>query len=164
MGRRGLHICPNLEQLVDHADYLLAFAGFRRFEEARQNPPDRLARLAAVANLDDVRIVEPEELVIPADAVIERLVHDTLKAEGYRTADERFIVLPGADYCNEMKSGLSDDNRERREVFEDLNEQLDLLQELPGVTDGCRRLRVGLDCKSRADRGQDRERRTPRQQ
>lgn len=145
-GRDGLYICPNLEQLVVHAEFLLAVAGFRRFEEARQTNPDRPARLAATADLHDVRIIEPEDVSIPADAVIMRLVHRTLQAEGYKIG-ERFVVLPGADYCYETKSGLSDDNRARREAIEKLNKQEDLLQELPGVSDSCR-LRVGLDCKT----------------
>jgi hypothetical protein len=52
-------------------------------------------------------------------------------------------VLPGADYCYETKSGLSTDNKSRREAIE----QLDIFEELPGIT-GRARLRVGLDCKS----------------
>jgi hypothetical protein len=146
-GRDGLYICPNLEQLVVHAEFLLAVAGFRRFEEARQTTPDRPARLAATADLHDVRIIEPEDVSIPAEAVMMRLVHRSLRAEGYKVGDGRFVVLPGSDYCYETKSGLSDDNRARREAIEELNKQEDLLQELPGVTDRCR-LRVGLDCKT----------------
>jgi hypothetical protein len=145
-GRDGLCICPNLEQLVVHAEFLLAVAGFQRFEEVRLTNPGRPARLAATADLHDVRIIEPEDVSIPADAVIMRLVHRSLQAEGYEIG-ERFVVLPGADYCYETKSGLSDDNRARREAIERLNKQEDLLQELPGVTDHCQ-LRVGLDCKT----------------
>jgi hypothetical protein len=145
-GRNGLRLSPDLEQLVVHAQFLLPIAGFRRFEEARQTNPDRPARVAATADLHDVRIIEPEDVSIPADAVIMRLVHRTLQAEGYKVG-ERFVVLPGADYCYETKSGLSEDNRARRKAIEELDEQLDLLQELPGITDR-RRLRVGLDCKS----------------
>ena len=78
LGRDGLYICPNLEQLVVHAEFLLAAAGFRRFEEARQSTPDRPARLAATADLHDVRIIEPEDLVIPDTAVFKRLVHTKL--------------------------------------------------------------------------------------
>jgi hypothetical protein len=74
------------------------------------------------------------------------LIHRSLRAEGYKVG-ERFVVLPGADYCHETKSGLSEDNRARRKAIEELDKQLDLLQELPGVTDRCR-LRVGLDCKT----------------
>ena len=84
--------------------------------------------------------------MIPDTAVFKRLVHTKLQAEGYQVG-KRFVVMPGADYCYETKSGLSDDNRARRKAIEKLNKQGDLLQELPGVTDSCR-LRVGLDCKS----------------
>ena len=145
-GRNGLCICPNLEQLVVHAEFLLAAAGFRRFEEARQTTTARPARLAATADLHDLRIIKPENVSTPADAVMMRLVHRNLQAKGYKVG-ERFVVLPDADYCHETKSGLSDDNRARRKAIEELDEQLELLQELPGVTDR-RRLRVGLDCKS----------------
>ena len=55
--------------------------------------------------------------------------------------------MPGADYCYETKSGLSVDNKSRRDAIEELDEQLALLQEVPGVT-GRARLRVGLDCKT----------------
>jgi len=138
-GRNGLRICPNQEQLVSHAKFLLKVAGFRRFGDA--NTTDRPTRLAATADLHDVRIIEPKDVSIPADAVIERLVHRSLQAEGYRIG-KRFVVLPGADYCYETKSGVSVDNRARREALE----QLDIFEELPGVTDRSR-LRVGLDCK-----------------
>ena len=107
---------------------------------------DRPARLAATADLHDLRIIKPDNVSTPADAVIMRLVHRNLQAKGYKVG-ERFVVLPDADYCRETKSGLSDDNRARRKAIEELDEQLELLQELPGVTDR-RRLRVGLDCKS----------------
>ena len=146
LGRDGLYICPNLEQLVVHAEFLLAAAGFRRFEEARQCTPDRPARLAATADLHDVFVVEPEDLVIPDTAVFKRLVHTKLQAEGYQVG-KRFLVMPGADYCYETKSGLSEDNRARREAIEKLDKRAGLLQVLPGVTDSCR-LRVGLDCRS----------------
>ena len=138
-GRNGLKICPNQEQLVSHAKFLLKVAGFRRFGDA--NTTDRPTRLAATADLHDVRIIEPKDVSIPADAVIERLVHRSLQAEGYRIG-KRFVVLPGADYCYETKSGVSVDNRARREALE----QLDIFEKLPGVNDRSR-LRVGLDCK-----------------
>ena len=80
------------------AQELLEAAGFRRFWEARQENTDRPARVAATADLDDVRLIEPEAMVIPPDTVIKRLVHKVLKAEGYDLGD-RFVVLPGADYC-----------------------------------------------------------------
>ena len=120
-GRNGLDFA-NLETLVVHAQFLLPIAGFRRFEEARQTTRDRPARLAATADLHDVRIIEPEEMSIPADAVMMRLVHRSVQAEGYKIGD-RFVVLPGADYCYETKSGLSDDNRARREAIKKLNKQ-----------------------------------------
>jgi hypothetical protein len=145
-GRNGLRICPNQEQLVVHAEFLLKVAGFRRFWEARQDNTDRPARVAATADLHDMFVVEPEDLVIPDTAVLKRLVHTKLQAEGYQVG-KRFLVMPGADYCHETKSGLSDDNRARRKVIEELNKQDHLLQELLGITDR-RRLRVGLDCRS----------------
>jgi hypothetical protein len=52
-GRNGLRICPNQEQLVVHARFLLAVAGFRRFEDARQDTTSRPARVAATADLHD---------------------------------------------------------------------------------------------------------------
>jgi len=141
-GRNGLRICPNQEQLVVHARFLLAVAGFRRFEDARQDTTSRPARVAATADLHDVRPIEPEAMAIPANVALLRIVHRNLHAEGYAVG-KRFVVLPGADYCYETKSGLSDDNKSRREALEQLN----ILEELPGVT-GRARLRVGLDCKS----------------
>jgi predicted nucleotidyltransferase len=146
LGRGGARISPDLEQVVVHAQELLEVAGFRRFWKARQDNTGRPARLAATADLNDVRLIEPEEMVIPVGTVIKRLDHKVLKAEGFELGD-RFVVLPGADYCYETKSGLSVDNRERRAALEELGDELDLLQELPGVT-GRARLRVGLDCTS----------------
>jgi hypothetical protein len=70
------------------------------------------------------------------------LVHTKLRAEGYQLG-KRFFVMPGADYCYETKSGVSVHNRARRAALE----QLDIFEELPGVTDRSR-LRIGLDCKS----------------
>ena len=146
-GRNGLRLSPDLETLVIHAQFLLPIAGFRRFEEARRTMPDRPARLAATADLHDVRIIQPEDVSTPADAVMMRLVHRSVQAEGYKVGD-RFVVLPGADYCYETKSGVSGRQpsapRGHRET-EQAGEFL--LQELPGVTDRCR-LRVGLDCKT----------------
>ena len=141
-GRNGLRICPNQEQLVVHAEFLLKVAGFRRFEDARQDTTARPARVAATADLHDVFVVEPKDLVIPDNAVFKRLVHTKLRAEGYQFG-KRFFVMPGADYCYETKSGVSVHNRARREALE----QLDIFEELPGIT-GRARLRVGLDCKS----------------
>jgi hypothetical protein len=121
-GRDGLWICPNLEQLVVHGQFLLTVAGFRRFEDAQQTTTDRPARVMATADLHDVRIIEPETMAaIPTGVVLKRLVHKVLKGEGYELGD-RFVVLPGAGYCYETKSGLSDDNRARREALLCLSE------------------------------------------
>ena len=141
-GRNGLRICPNQEQLVVHAEFLLKVAGFRRFEDARRDTTTRPARLAATADLHDVFVVEPKDLVIPTTAEFKRLVHTKLRAEGYKVGD-RFVVLPGADYCHETKSGVSVHNRARREALG----KSDIFEQLPGVT-GRARLRVALDCKS----------------
>ena len=141
-GRDGLRICPNQEQLVVHAESLLTAAGFRRFAEARLAGPDRRTRVAVTADLHDVRVIKPDDLAIPATALFKRLVHTKLRAEGYQVG-KRVIVMPGADYATITKSGLSHDNRVRREALE----KLDIFEELPGVTDRLR-LRVALDCKT----------------
>ncbi|MGH6672215.1 MAG: hypothetical protein ACRECV_09620 [Xanthobacteraceae bacterium] len=141
-GHDGLRICPNREQLVVHAEALLIAASFRRFDDARQADPDRRFHVAATADLHDVRVIPPNDLTIPGGAKRKRLVHKTLQAEGY-WFDGRFVVLPGADYCTRTKSGVSPDNRRRREAIG----ALDIFEELPGVTDRLR-LCVGLDCKS----------------
>jgi hypothetical protein len=114
-GRNGLRICPNQEQLVVHAEFLLKVAGFRRFEDARQDTTARPARVAATADLHDVFVVEPKDLVIPTTAEFKRLVHTKLRAKGYQVG-KRFLVMPGADYCYETKSGVSVHNRARRAV------------------------------------------------
>jgi hypothetical protein len=53
------------------------------------------------------------------------------------------LVLPGADYSYVTKSGLSEDNRSRREAIEAMS----ILEPQPGTSDRGR-LTVGLDCKS----------------
>jgi hypothetical protein len=143
-GRDGLRVSADLEPLVQHALFLLSVAGFPRFEEARRTQSDRPLRVAATGDLHDLRLLDPEAMTIPPDAVRLRLNHRDLQAEGYMVGD-RFHVLPDADYCYESKSGLSDDNLARRKAIE----ELDILQPLPGIT-GRARLSVGLDCKSPA--------------
>src|SRR5450759_3174180 len=64
-----------------------------------------------------MRPIEPEAMAIPANVALLRIVHRNLHAEGYAVG-KRFVVLPGADYCYETKSGLSDDNKSRREALE----------------------------------------------
>jgi len=141
-GRGGLTISADHEQLVHHAQFLLSVAGFRRFEEARRSQPDRPLRVAVTGDLHDVRIIAPETIAVPADAVQMRLIWRDLHAEGYRIGN-RFLVLPGADYSYVTKSGLSEDNRSRREAIEAMS----ILEPQPGTSDRGR-LTVGLDCKS----------------
>jgi hypothetical protein len=146
-GRDGLRVSADLEPLVQHALFLLSVAGFPRFEEARRTQSDRPLRVAATGDLHDLRLLDPEAMTIPSDAVRLRLNYRDLQAEGYMVGD-RFHVLPDADYCHESKSGLSDDNLARRKAIE----ELDILQPMPGFP-GRARLPVGLDCKSPAIAG-----------
>ena len=142
-GRDGLRRSPDLEQLVQHALVLLWVAGFRRFDE-EHTQCTRPVRITTTRDLRDVLLIEPPEMVIPDDAVLQRLVCRDMQAEGYETGD-RFVVLPGADYSYEGKSGLSLHNKLRRQAIE----ALDVLDRLPGVAERAR-LRVGLECKSAA--------------
>jgi hypothetical protein len=141
-GHDGLRFCPNREQLVAHAELLLMTAGFRRFDETRQADPERWLRVDVSADLHDVLVIAPNDLTIPAVAERKRLVHKKLQAEGYQF-NKRFVVLPGADYCSQTNSGVSPDNRRRREAIG----ELDIFEVLPGITDR-RRLCFGLDCRS----------------
>jgi hypothetical protein len=143
-GRKALEPCPDLEQLVQQALLLLSVAGLKLFAEAERNQPHRPVMVSATSDLHDVRIVEPDELVIPADAVRMQLVcRGDLQAEGFLIGD-RFLVLPGADYsCG--TGWLSPENRARRALIADLN----VVETLPGFVDRVR-LTVGLDCPSRA--------------
>jgi hypothetical protein len=144
-GLDGLHLSADLEQLVADTLFLLAVAGFRRFEDSRLTEADRPVRVAATGDLDDVLVVEPEAAkTVSAGAVLQRLVCRNLKAVGC-AIDDRFLILPGADYAFESKSGLSLHNLQRRQVIETMK----ILRALPGVTDRAQ-LSVGLDCKSRA--------------
>jgi hypothetical protein len=143
-GRGGLRVSADLEPLVQHALFLLSVAGFQRFEETRCTRSDRPLCLSVTGDLHDLRLLDPEAMSIPPDAVRLRLNYRELQAEGYMVGD-RFHVLANADYCYESKSGLSDDNLARRKAIE----ELDILQPLP-KTPGRGRLPVGLDCKSPA--------------
>jgi hypothetical protein len=143
-GRGGLRVSADLEPLVQHALFLLSVAGFQRFEENQWTRSDRPLRVDVTGDLHDVRLLDPEMMTLPTDAERMRLNRRDLQAEGYMVGD-RFHVLPGADYCYESKSGLSEDNLLRRQAIEGL----DILQLLPGVTDRAR-LSVGLDVKSPA--------------
>jgi hypothetical protein len=132
----------NFEQLVQHAQILLAIAGFTHFEKARQSTPPKTPRIAVTGDIDDVRIVAPDQIEIPPEAVRMELDHPKLRAEGYKIGD-RLLVLPGSDYSYAGKSGISPANRERRDALE----QLDIFETIPGFK-GRARLTVGLDCKS----------------
>ena len=64
-GLDGLHLSADLEQLVADALFLLAVAGFRRFEDPLLTEADRPVRLAATGDLDDVLVViqrQPRQL------------------------------------------------------------------------------------------------------
>lgn len=141
-GLDGLTRSADLEQLVAHTLFLLAVAGFRRFEEAQQAGSGRPVRVTATGDLHDVLVIEPDAIAIPADAVRHQLVCRNLQAVGFAIGN-RFLVMPNADYSYEAKSGLSTHNQLRREAIE----EMDILQPLPDVVDRAR-LRVGLDCKS----------------
>jgi hypothetical protein len=144
-GLDGLNLSADLEQLVADTLFLLAVAGFRRFEESRLTEADRPVRVAATGDLDDVLVIEPEAAkTISAGAVLQRLICRDLQAVGC-AIDDRFLVLPGADFAFETKSGLSPHNRRRREIIE----TMEILRSLPGVADRAQ-LSVGLDCKSSA--------------
>jgi hypothetical protein len=146
-GRDGLAISPDHEQLVMHARILLSVAGFGRFDEAQQTQLDPSTRTPATGNLHDVQVLDPETMTIPTDAVRMRLICRDVQAEGV-TVDDRFYLLPGADYFYADKSGLSEDNCQRRRAIE----AMDILEPIPGVR-GRARLLVGLDCKSPAMAG-----------
>jgi hypothetical protein len=143
-GRDGLAPSADREQLFGQALILLSIAGFRRFEDAQKSSSDRPLHLLATSQLNDVQVLDPEAMAVPADVARMRLKCRDLEAEGYTTAGGRFRVLPGAHYSFTSKSGLSNDNRARRRAIEQ--------REILGPPDavGRARLRVGLDCKSAA--------------
>jgi hypothetical protein len=144
-GLDGLNPSADLEQLIADTLFLLAVAGFRRFEESQSKDAGQPVRVAATGDLDDVLIIEPEAAKkISAGAVLQRLVCRNLQAVGC-AIDERFLVLPDADFVFESKSGLSSHNLQRRQVIETMN----ILRSLPNVTDRAR-LSVALDCRSAA--------------
>jgi hypothetical protein len=143
-GLDGLHRSADLEQLVAHSLFLLAVAGFQRFEEARQTDAGSPVHVRATGDLHDVLVIEPEAVAIPDNGTCKRLNCRELRAQGYEVG-ARFHVLPGADYCYASRSGLSSHNWLRRRALE----AMDVLEPLPGVTDYAR-LRVGLNCRSAA--------------
>jgi hypothetical protein len=146
-GRDGLAISPDHEQLVMHAQILLSVAGFGRFEEAQRTQFDRSTRTAVSGYLRDVHVLEPETITIPPNVVRMQLICRDMQAEGF-SVDDRFYLLPGADYVYADRSGLSADNCERRRAIEEMG----ILEPIPGVP-GRARLLVGLNCKSPAMAG-----------
>lgn len=146
-GRDGLARSPDLDQLVVHARILLSVAGFGKFDKAPETQSSLSKRLTASGNLHDMLVLDPEKMTIPADALLMQLIHRDFHAEGY-AFDGRFHLLPGADYSIAFKTGLSEDNRQRRRAIE----ALDVLQPVHDVP-GRARLPVGLDCRSKAIAG-----------
>jgi hypothetical protein len=134
-------VSEHYEQLVQHTQFLLAVAGFHRFEKARRSPSSRSRRVSATGHLHDVRTIEPHQFEIPDGAIRKELVHRELRAEGYSIGN-RLLILPGADYSYDAKK-LSPENRRRRAALEELG----VLEKVAGV-DGRAKLTVGLDCKS----------------
>jgi hypothetical protein len=118
-----------------------------RFEGAQQTQTDSPTRTLATGNLHDVQVLDPEAMTIPTDGLRMRLDRQDIRVEGF-TVDNRFHLLPGADYSYADKPGLSEENSERRRAIE----AMDILEPVPGIP-GRARLRVGLDCKSRAMAG-----------
>jgi hypothetical protein len=145
-GRDGLARSPDHDQLVVHARILLSMAGFKRFDEAQQVQSSPSMRFPATSNLHDVKVLDPETMVIPEDAVRMQLNYGDMQAEGY-TVGKRFYLLPGADYSY-LDKKLSTDNLRRRRAIE----AREILDPTPGVRDRAR-LRVGLDCESMAIAG-----------
>jgi hypothetical protein len=146
-GRDGLATSPDHEQLVLHALVLLSIAGFGRFEGAQHTQSDPSARTLAIGNLHDVQVLDPEAMTIPTGAVRMRLACRDIRAEGI-TVDDRFHLLPGADYSYGDRPGLSEDNCQRRRAIE----AMDILEPVPG-SPGKVRLLVGLVCRSPAMAG-----------
>ena len=146
-GRDGHAISPDHEQLVAHARLLLSVAGFGRFDEVQQAQSDLSKRIPSAGNLHGVQILDPETMTIPADATRMRLIRRDIHAEGF-SVDDRFHLLPGADYVYADKGWMSEDNRQRRRAIE----SMEILEPLAGVA-GRARLLVGLDCKGAAMAG-----------
>jgi hypothetical protein len=146
-GRDGLATSPDHEQLVLHALILLSIAGFGRFEGAQHTQSDPSTRTLATGNLYDLQVLDRETMTIPTGAVRMRLACRDIRAEGI-TVDDRFHLLPGADYSYGDRPGLSEDNCQRRRAIE----AMDILEPVPG-SPGRARLLVGLVCRSPAMAG-----------
>ena len=139
-GRNGMVPSPGFEELMIDVRMMLAAAGCSHLD--KQDGKARRSRpWPANHAINNVHFIEPEDWAIPAGARPVRLVFRDLQAEGYICAPRRIRVAPGADWCLTSKSGLSLDNRRRRQ---DIQASGDI--EL--AADDCNRarLRVGLDC------------------
>jgi hypothetical protein len=145
-GRDGLARSPDHDQLVVHARILLSLAGFKQFDEAQQQHSNRSTHFPATSNLHDVKVLDPETMTIPDDAVRMQLNYGDIQAEGYAVG-KRFHVLPGADYSYVDKK-LSEDNLLRRRAIE----ARAILNPTAGAP-GRARVLVGLDCESMAIAG-----------
>ena len=136
----GCRAPSDLDEAVDQACLLLATAGFHRFREPQQT--STVPQLWPVNTIiDAVRVIPPGELVVPAGATSLTLSHRDLRVEAYQVGP-RLWVMPGSDYGSVCKSGLSDDNRNRRQQIE----STDILEPCPDRP-GQMRLRHGLDFK-----------------
>jgi hypothetical protein len=114
-GPNGLNPSAAFEDLMIDVRFMVAAAGFTRFD--RQKVEAKRSKLSpANTIIGDVRYIEPEDWVVPEGAKPVRLVRRDLQAEGYLIGDRRLYVAPGADWCSNTKSGLSRDNRRRREA------------------------------------------------
>ena len=110
---------PGLRTTINrlvHARILLSIAGFKRFDEAQQVQSSRSRRFPVTSNLHDVKVLDPETMTIPEDAVRMQLNYRNIRAEGYAFG-KRFHLLPGADYSYVDKK-LSTDNLRRRRAIE----------------------------------------------
>jgi hypothetical protein len=134
-----------IDELALQARALLSFAActlFERLHSFKREGDAAATGNAATGNKvwDDMRVVDPSDISIPSDAVRMQLTCGDLQAQGYTLSEDRFLVLPGAEYSYVHKSGLSSNNRERRARVEHMM----ILERLLNVADRGRLLR-GVD-------------------
>lgn len=124
--------------------FLLGVVGYTGFSRAEAT--STVPRLLPVnTRADDVRIVEPADLVVPPGATPLMLnCRRDLRVEAYRV-ENRLLVMPGSDYGRTCKSSVSNYNRKRREQIE----AADILEPCPVLPDRML-LRYGLDFKHAA--------------
>ncbi len=139
----GCRVPSDLDEVVEQACLLLATANFRRFTDPQ--PGATVPQLLPVnTNIDAVRVMPPGEITIPDEATPLVLACRDLRVEAYRVG-LRLWVMPGSDYGPVCKSGVSADNRKRRELIE----AAEILEPCPDRP-GRMRLRLGLDFKRAA--------------